>query len=180
MADRAWPRAATAMIGLALVLALLLVPSAAHADPPDQSGVVERAPEFSAFVFWDGDGLIVLTGPLLEEGCGGEGFQFPIATTVNPRGGATVTTFSHTDEVRVYDDGGTTDPLEWLFEQTCPAIVAGEPGPEPLASGEGRVNVANDNVRMTARVTTVDGRTVHLSVVGAGPGEFPDVINYGG
>ena len=36
------------------------------------------------------------------------------------------------------------------------------------------------NQRFTGRVTTADGDRVHLSVVGAGFGEFPDKINYGG
>jgi hypothetical protein len=179
MTDALWPRAVTVMMALA-ALALLMIPTAAHADAPDESGVVERAPQFSGWLFWDGDGLIVTTGPTPEEGCVGEGFQFPIATTVNPPGGATVSRYTHSDEVWVYDDEGTSDPLEWLFGRLCAAVTAGEPVPEPLARGEGRVTEANGNITVTARVTTADGRTAHLNVVGADFGEFPDFINYGG
>ena len=172
-----------------LVAGLVLVfPVSAIADAPDESGVVERAPELSAWIFWDGDGLIVLTGPPLTEGCVGEGFEFPIATTVNAPSGNTATSFSHTDQVWVYDDEGASDPLDWLFNHACGPVLAGEPGPELLADGEGRITVTyhtgTDGVlrgrqRVTAKVTTVDGHDVHVNVHGS-LDELPDFINYGG
>lgn len=177
MMTRTWSRTASTMVLLAAMA--LMIPTAAVADPPDASGVVERAPELSGWVMWDGD-LIVLTGPPPEEGCVGEGFQFPIATTANPPGGTSVTRYSHIDSVWVYDDEGTNDPFEWLFGGVCVALAAGEPAPEPLAHGEGRVTLANGNLRVTAQVTTADGHQGHLNAVGAELGEFPDFINYTG
>jgi hypothetical protein len=179
MTNRAWSMGDVAKVMLAALI-LVMVPATSQADPPGQSGVVERAPQLSAWVLWDGDGLLVLTGPALEDGCVGEGFQFPVATTVSPPGTDTTTTYSHADIVTVYDAEGITDPLDWLFNEACAAIVAGEPGPEPLASGEGRVIYADGATTVAATVTTVDGRTVPLTVVRAEEGQFPDTIRYGG
>lgn len=187
MMSRTWSTAASRLLVLAAVV--LMIPTAALATPPDQSGVVERAPELSAWVFWDGDGLIVLTGPPLEEGCFGEGFQFPIATTVQPPSGATLTSYHHTDQVWVYDDEGTSDPIDWLFGRACAAVAAGDPAPEPLAHGEGRVSVnsridadgvEHGHLGVTARVTSADGRRVHLRAFGELGGITTDFINYGG
>lgn len=88
MMDRVRSRTATTMLLLAMLAVMIL--TAALADPPDQSGVVERAPELSAWVFWDGD-LIVFSGPpqdaatclgLATQGFDYEGFLKPISTIV--------------------------------------------------------------------------------------------------
>lgn len=193
MLGRAWSRIAKTLLVAALVLS---IPMAALADPPDRSGVVERAPELSAWVHWDGE-LIVLNGPpqdaatclgLATEGFDYEGFSKPSSTIVTTPSGSRLLSVTHTDHVWVYDDEDTDDPLEWLFGG-CAAMLAGAPAPEPLAHGEGLVQVKSridaDGVQhgpttITARVTTADGRNVHLNVVGAELGEFPDFINYGG
>lgn len=182
---------------VALVAAMaLMVPAAANAGPPDQSGVVERAPALSAWVFWDGD-LIVLTGPPIDfEGCLGlftegfayEGFQKPISEHVATPSGQQLVTISHTDRVWVYDDEDTTDPLEWLVG-SCTRVLTGGADPVLLAQGEGVVSnqsrVDEDGVQhgyggVTAMVTTTaDGRTVHLRAHGANDAVH-DQIHYGG
>ncbi len=156
---------------------------------------MERAPELSAWMFWDGD-LIVLTGPpidgatclgLATEGFDYEGFQKPISHHVTTPSGQQLVNVRHTDQVWVFDDEDTTSPLDWLFG-SCGAILAGGPAPVPLAHGEGLVKmqwrVDEDGVQhgyggVTARVTTTDGRTVHLRVNGT-TGAFHDLIHYGG
>ena len=186
----AWKRnvgSRAALIVAMLVAVALLIPTAARADAPADSGVVERTPSLSAWVI-SGDGLIVLTGPPLVEGCFGEGFLTPIATVVNTPSGATLTKVTHSDQVWVFDDEGFTNPLDWLFGRACPAVWAGQPAPDPLAQGEGLVSVnshvdadgvEHGKVVVTAKVTTADGRDVHLNSHG-GIGVIGDFINYGG
>ena len=172
-----------AMVG---ALALLL-PTASRADAPDESGVVERTPFLSAWVV-SGDGLIVLTGPPLEQGCFGQGFLEPIATVVNTPTGAVLATVTHSDQVRVFDDEGFANPLDWLFGRACAAVYAGQPAPDPLAQGEGLVHVNSrvdadgverGSVRLRARVTPAGGEEVHLNTHGR-IGVVGDYINYGG
>ncbi len=194
MKTRTLATAATTMVA---ALALM-IPTAAVADPPDQSGAVERAPVLSAWVFWDGD-LIVLTGPQLDaatclglatQGFDYEGFLKPTSTIVTTASGSQQISVTHADRVWVYDDEDTDDPLEWMFG-ACGAILgAGEASPEPLANGDGLVHVttrsdvdgvAVGTTRVTATVTTADGRDVHLNVVGADQdGTSLDFINYRG
>jgi hypothetical protein len=185
MAVRGRSMVVTSCVAAALTLT---IPAAATAGPPDQSGVVERMPAFSAPLFWDGE-LIVLVGPPLEQGCVEWGFHFPTATTVVTPGGDTITRYTDIDTVWVFDDEDVAHPFDWLIGRACSAVWAGKPVPEPLAHGEGRViyNTRVDadgdlhgNQRFTGQVTTADGRQAHLSAVGAGIGEFPDAINYGG
>lgn len=179
-----------------LAAVALLMPTAGLADPPDRAGVVERAPFLSSWVFWDGD-LIVLTGPPLDEAtCLGlatqgfdyEGFLKPVASTASTPSGLQVTNLTHTDQTWVHDAQGASDPLDWVFGACEAMLGSGAPAPEPLASGEGLVHVhvrmgadgvEYGNVRLTARVTTIDGPQVHLNVVDGGIGGL-DFINYGG
>ena len=189
-------RRTTMTIAMLLAAVALLLPTAAQADPPDQAGVVERAPFLSSWIFWDGD-LIVLTGPplneatcigLATEGFDYEGFLKPVATTVATPSGVQVDTLTHRDRTWVHDPQGTTDPLGWVLG-TCEAILgAGAPAPQPLAGGEGVVHVhlrtnadgvEHGSVNLTARVTTTDGREVSLNIVGGRDGP-PDFINYRG
>lgn len=192
MTTEAWKervRSRVMLIVALLAAVLLLIPTAARADAPDQAGVVERTPFFSAWIF-AGDGLIGLTGPSLEQGCLGQGFLEPLATVVTTPNGATLTTLTHSDQVWVFDDEGFSDPLEWLFGWACPAVWSGQPAPEPLAQGEGliSVNLRTDSdgvedgtVTVAAKVTTTDGEDVHLNVVGTNvDGSEEDFINYGG
>lgn len=104
---------------------------------------------------WADDGVFVVEGPPIEEGCFGEGFD------------------------SVYD---------WLFGQTCPAVIAGESVPEPLAHGDGRVTlntrvdadgVAHTRGRVVATLTTADGRYVHLNTHGE-EGALQDLVSHGG
>ena len=166
----------------------LFIPTAARADAPDQSGVVERTPYLSAWVISD-DELIVLTGPPLEQGCFGQGFLEPAATVVNTPSGGTVTTLTHSDQVWVFDNEGFVNPFDWLFGSACAAVWAGEPAPDPLAQGEGLVRVSSridaDGVErgrlgVNATVTTADGKNVHLNVHGRIGLIGEDFINYGG
>ena len=60
------------MLGAALLA--LLLPATAVATPPDDSGVVERTTTDEHWL-WAGDGVFVLEGPPIEEGCFGEGFD---------------------------------------------------------------------------------------------------------
>ena len=108
----------------------LAIPAAAVAGPPDQSGVVEREPVWSAPLFWDGE-LIVLVGPpALEQGCVGEGFHYPVATLVTTPGGSTITRYTDTDSVLVFDDENVDDPIDWLG-RACSAVWASEQPPSP-------------------------------------------------
>lgn len=189
MLTEAWKRSVrwrAALIVATLMAGALLIPAAARADAPDDSGVVTREPFFSAWVFSD-DELIVLTGPPLAQGCFGQGFLSPIATVVTTPNGAVLTKVTHADLVHVFDNEGFANPLDWLFGYACPAIQAGLPGPEPLATGDGIVKVNSHvtadgdeigNVGVTAKVTTADGEEVHLNIVGGPIGD--DFINYRG
>ena len=191
MTEETWKRSVWSSVARIVAImgaVALFIPTVARADAPDQSGVVERTPYLSAWVF-SGDGLIGLTGPPLEEGCFGEGFLEPAATVVNTPGGFTLTTVTHSDQVWVFDDEGFTNPLDWLFGLACPAVWAGQPAPDPLAQGEGLISVnsrvdadgvEHGNTVLTAMVTTADGLDVHLNVVGGGIGTTGDFINYGG
>lgn len=162
--------------------------TAAIAEPPDSTGVVERAADWSAPLFWDGE-LVVLVGPPLEQGCLDQGWSHPTWSTVSARGGVTITHYTDVDRVWVFDDEGVADPLDWLLGSACPAVWAGETPPSPLAHGEGHVavtmredaeGVVHGNMRFMGEVTTAGGERTHLNVVGAGFGQFPDRINYGG
>lgn len=176
------------ILGLVMALTLGLVP-AAVADSPEQSGVVDRAPRVSAWLA-QGDGLFVVTGPPIAEGC----LSFPEfdlpeypATIVTTPTGDTLTTIIHTQHVEVFDDEGFDDVIAWLV-QKCLGVLGGQPAPEPLATGEGHVKVRSrvdvegvehGSVSVTARLTTADGESVHLnshSRIGA-PNDF---VNYGG
>jgi len=181
-------RSRVAGIVAILMAVALLIPTAARADAPDQSGVVERTPLLSAWVI-SNDELIVLTGPPLEQGCSGEGFLEPTATVVNTPGRFTLTNITHSDQVWVFDNEGFTNPFDWLFGAACPAVWAGESAPEPLAQGEGLISVSGrvdaDGVEhgsfsVTAMVTTADGRNVHLNAHGKIGEIGGDFINYGG
>lgn len=170
-----------------LAAATLMVPAAAYADPPESAGVVERETTLSAWLF-NGDGLQVVTGPALSaESCQMTGWKEPVATVVDTPSGAVLTRYAHTDDVWVFDDRGFTDPLDWIID-TCSALFAGEPAPEPLAQGAGEVKVnsrvdaggvTHTRMVVTARVTTSDGREVHLTAHGV-DGVSPDFVNYGG
>jgi hypothetical protein len=165
-----------------LVAAMTLMIPAAGAAGPDGSGVVGHRVSQDHWLF-AGDGLIVLEGPPRAEGCAGQFGEYDV-TVVDTPAGVTVMSSRHADQVWVYDDEGL-DPLSWLFGRHCSASP-----PDPLASGEGVLTetlvidadgvVRADSSTLTARVTTADGRRVHLNVVGASHGEFPDRINYGG
>jgi hypothetical protein len=175
------------MIVAILLGAAMLIPTAARADTPDQSGEVERIPMLSASVFAD-DGLIVLTGPPLEQGCFGQGFMQPLAKVVTFPDGATETTSTFKDHAWVFDDEGFDNPLDWLFGVACAAVMAGEPAPDSLAHGEAviQVNGSTDadgvgdlSSSLKAIVTTADGQDVRLNAFGIF-GENGDIISYGG
>jgi hypothetical protein len=130
----------------------------------------------------------VLSGPPLEQGCFEEKLENVAAITVNTPSGQTLVHTSHTDWVAVYDDEGYADPFDWLFGRAIAEICAGGPGPEPLATGEGRVQSSTridaDGVfyshdSVTATVTTADGREVHVTARWT-EGVFPDFVNNGG
>ena len=165
----------------------LLMPTAALAAVPNESGVVERAPHPAGWIAF-GDGVIVMTGPELDAaGCLG---QIPqqTATYINPPSDVSLVHASYVDEIRVFDDQGYPDALAWLFGFACPPLLAGESGPEPIAQGEGRVTwnyrvdadgVLHGRVSTTATVTTTDGSDVHLNTFGE-IGASTDFVNYGG
>lgn len=191
MTAEAWKRSVVSRLALivaTLGAVLLLIPTAARADAPDQSGVVERTPYLSAAWIFSGDGLIVVTGPSLDQGCFGEGFLEPTARVVSTPSGLTLTNVTYSDHVWVFDDEGFANPLDWLFGRACPAVWAGQPAPDPLSQGEGLISVnsrvdadgvEHGNVVLTAMVTTADGLDEHLNIVGGGIGER-DFVNYGG
>ncbi len=184
MMTKVWPR--TSRLMMVLVAPLLLIPATgASADPPEQSGVVERVPVLTTPLFWDGDLIVLIDPPIDEASCTGlfadgfewEGFPRPMSTVVSPPGAPEVVITKYPTGVQVYDVD-VADPGAWVFG-TCAAILAGAPAPEPVAQGEGDFILAADNYRVTARVTTADGRKVPLTVVSAGQGERV-LINYGG
>lgn len=189
MMSRARSMTTTTMLLLATLA--LMIPTAALADPPAESGVVERAPRVSAWLI-HGSGLFVVTGPPIAQGClGFPDFpdlpEYP-ATIVTTPTGATLTTITHTQHVEVFDDQGFDNVFAWLGT-VCPAVLAGEPAPEPLAQGEGQVRVRSrvdadgvehGRVIVTARLTTADGEHVHLNTHGEIGMLFSDFVNYGG
>lgn len=182
MTSRTWSRAAAM-----LAVTTLTIPAAAHAVAPADSGVVERAPRTSAWLL-NGDGFQVVTGPQLSApSCAGLNWQQPMATVVDTPGGVDLTRLSHTDNVWVFDDEGIGNSLEWIMK-TCGALMAGGSAPEPLASGEGLVRlnsrvdadgVEHGRITVTARLTTSDGRDVHLTAHGL-VDELTDFVSYGG
>lgn len=195
--DRTRTGVRTRVLTALLATISLLAPTAATADPPDRTGVVDRAPFLSAWIFFDGD-LLVLTGPpqdeetclgLATQGFDWEGFSTPVAPTVTTPRGHQLTNLTHEDRVWVYDAEGVSDPLEWLFGGCAAMLGDGAPAPVPLAHGDGLVRVHArtdaDGVErghggVTARVTTADGRQVHLSARGDDATFEGDVIVYGG
>ncbi len=184
MRTKVWTRATRSVMVL-LALVLLIPATSASADPPGQSGVVERLPVLNTPLFWDGDVIVLIDPPIDEASCTGlaaegfewEGFPRPMSTVVSPPGGAEVIIAKYLTGVQVYDVN-VSNPGAWVFG-TCAAILAGAPAPEPAAHGEGHFIHAGDNYRVTARVTTTDGREVPLTVVASEEGER-DLINYGG
>lgn len=172
------------MLGAALLA--LLLPATAVATPPDDSGVVERTTTDEHWL-WAGDGVFVLEGPPIEEGCFGEGFDDIPETVVHTPAGVTLISSTHRDDVWVFDDEGFDDPLEWLFGRACPALGTDDAA-IPLATGEGLVSIngrfepdgdARIRGRLNAQVTTQDGRTVHVHAHGDLDG-LTDHVNYGG
>lgn len=182
-------RSRMVVIGVMVAAIALVVSTTAGASAPLESGVVDRKDVLNARISF-GDGLVVLTGPSFAEGCFGL-FEDDPALIVNPPNGQQLINLSYIDGVSVFDDLGFTDPFEWLqwmFGQYCPEVFAGGPGPEPLASGEGRITtsirvdadgVMHGHGGVTANLTTPDGSQVHLNAQGR-IGVFPDFINFSG
>lgn len=158
----------------ALTAALLAATApVALAGAPDQSGVVNRGTSFGGWVY-QGDGYIVLSGPPLVQGCVGEGFSEPPALFISPRNGSSQEKYSYPSEpLLVFDDPGI-NVFAWLGP-ACEAATDGDPGtvpPAPIATGVGRLDVsirvdARDRTHfrngVVGKVTTTDGRRVHLS-----------------
>lgn len=174
---------ATRVLTILVAAAALMVPAAASATPPEQSGVVDRVvvSGILGHRVWAGDGLVVLEGPPLEDGCQLLGFGEYTETVVTTPAGVVTASSTHTDQVWVFDDEGFDDVFAW-FGYACTEL------PAPAAHGEGRVvlntlvdadGVERTRSRLTATVTTADGRRVHLTAHGE-DGVFPDFVNYGG
>lgn len=186
----------TPMLTSILAVAMM-VATAAGASPRDQSGVVERRANASGFVY-SGDGVHVLTGPTdLSDGCVGVGFTEPTATFISPPSGSQLHHFTVREGVAVFADEGIGDVFEWL-DYACGALLDSDPttvAPEPLAVGSGKISFhlrmdANEVVHVrngvTGKVTTADGRRVHISAFAAFTEDASGLdvkqlrVNYGG
>lgn len=165
---------------LATAFSLLAISAVGLAKPPDESGVVERATTLSGLVY-SGDGVHVLTGPPLEDGCpvmteeqAFEVFPTPTGQFINRPNGTSAMHFRSTEGIHVFDDLGIADVFEWLG-MACGALLDGDPStvaPIPLATGTGTVTYTEridaDGVqqvhnKVVGKVITQDGKRVHLS-----------------
>lgn len=147
------------------------------AKPPPESGVVSRAPTDSGFVY-SGDGVHVLTGPPLAQGCLDQGFGEPIAQHLARPNSTSALHFRSTEAIHVFDDEGIPNVFEWLG-MACAALLDGNPDtlvPQPLATGTGTVTYVSrvdaDGVehvhnKVVGKVTTAEGARVHLSTFAA-------------
>lgn len=141
--------------------------SAALADAPPESGVVERETvTFGYFV--EGDGIIAVTGPPFAEGCLAEGFLESVAISVNRPNGTTLRR-NRTDEdlLSIYEGDSFFEDL--LFP-SCEAVLDDDPTTEPvqpIATGTGvpyiidRIDNESETVesRLSIRGTVTDGVT---------------------
>ncbi len=153
---------------LAVVAAMAAMSAPALADPPPESGVVVRANAITGGFFYFGDGYVVLTGTdEFINGCTGENFVERTIVTTMPGNGSSQERISHHDEPLLVFEADVSSIPEF-FAWSAAGCAA---PPEPIATGTGRldshVNVsANGDVRshngVVARVTTSDGRDVHL------------------
>lgn len=161
--------------GWALLAAVALVgamSSTALASPPDESGVVTRAPSVGGYIY-DGDGIIVLSGPAsFEQGCNREGFSSPDSSFVMPGDGSFHEHFSYGDEpINVYEGD---DVQAWLMA-ICEAVAAGATDdelPQAIAAGTGRLTlhvrvdaagVPHVHNSLVGAVTTTDGQVAHVN-----------------
>ncbi|MEX1287707.1 MAG: hypothetical protein AB1Z57_07205 [Acidimicrobiia bacterium] len=155
-------------VAAAVVLAL---PVVAAAEPPAESGVVVRTTFDTGLVYEEG-GIFVVGGPPWEEGCLGEGFNdlpFQIVELPGDRGARFQMHFSG-EFISVYE-GGYADVWE-LIGTACAAVGAGLTPPQPIATGYGRYSLTEQfdgpgegrgQNSLVGRVTTMDGRMVHVS-----------------
>ena len=177
MSTRRWT---TAAAGAAALTATVLAPPA-HAGTPEDSGVVSRVVDLNAWIFFDA-GLLLFTGPPVEEGCD-QPLSVGDYTVVTAPSGQSVSVSAYHDDVHVYDSLGVHDPFAWIGI-ACSA-PAGE-RPVPLASGEGVISsftrvvdgVPTGHGTVTATLTTVDGGRAHVTARGDTTSFDDDVIRY--
>lgn len=178
---------------LSLVVAATAAPATASAAPPDESGVVARVTFPDGRVYAE-NGIVVLTGPMFEEGCFGVGFVEPVVSVIRRPDGTEISHFSVVDQILVFEGD---DPFA-LIVAACGAIVDDDPStqpPDPIAVGEGRVQhhqrMSPDGVRdahnsVTGSVTTSSGDVVHVNAFAKFTDSADDTVlhqlrvNYGG
>lgn len=165
----------TRLAAVAAVLTMLLAfAPAALAEPPSQSGAVDRAPALPDYFYWEGD-YVVFTGNVdFAEWCQGVGFPDVIGSTVSPGNGTSILHYTVKDiEILVIevDFSDPNDLFPWLGEQCFNAIVLETP-PVSFAEGTGTLSVTSrtdadgiihDHNGVQGKVTTTSGDEVHLS-----------------
>jgi hypothetical protein len=152
---------------LIAVAAMMVAAAPALADAPSESGVVVRTNAVTGGVFYFGDGYVVLTGnDDFAAGCNREGFVERTIVTVQPGDGFQERMIHHEEPVLVFEADVTSiaEFEAWIG----PACAAGE---TPVAAGTGVLDShivvdADGDARIhngvVGRVTTTDGREVHL------------------
>jgi hypothetical protein len=129
---------------LAAALSVLVLGPAASADPGASEFSLDRAGAAYADV-----GLVLLTGPPIEEGCVGEGWSLVDTHTVTTPSGLWKEFQMPDERLWLYE----AESLGALLSANCGAIARGEAPPIPLlASGTGS----------TTKLEHWDGDTVRL------------------
>lgn len=146
---------------------------AAMAAPPDQSGAVTRE-SLPIGLVYEEDGIYVVGGPPFEQGCRDQGFAEPTFSFVNRGDGGQNVRFTYKGE-RIMVFEGDYPNVFALIGEACAAVLDDDPStnpPEPIAIGTGRYSL-NERIdrdgtlyghnSLVGKVTTNDGRRVHLS-----------------
>jgi hypothetical protein len=169
---------------LSVVLAVIGVigtmSGSALADPPAESGVVARTNAVTGGFFYLEDGLIVLTGAdEFIDGCleetQGDFAERTIVTTTPGNGSFQERINYHNEPLLVFDTDVMSIPEFGAWAAAgCEAFLDDDPAtmpPEPVATGTGRLDshvqvdadgTARIHNGVVGRVTTTDGRDVHL------------------
>jgi hypothetical protein len=144
-------RTRVSMVAMVAALLLGVIGLPGYANPPDESGVVERF-DVGIFYFFEGDGFVALGGPPPEEGCIGEGFDDLL----------TVQAVDHGDGVQNFLTRGDQDL--WVYaassvDQVCETLAGGGT-PELLASGTVRLVALDNDIDVSGTRTNSFGGSV--------------------
>lgn len=161
----------------------------ASAEPPAESGAVERFEVGAGLVYSNGEHAVV-TGPAFSEGCFGEGFPTTTVQSVSRGNGSFSDTWRIKNiNVMVFEWEGDVFDLIGASCEALPEVFL-----EPIAMGVGQhsfkasgdENGAHIRNTLTAKVMTADGQRAHVNAFASfddGPGGLENLvqrINYTG